>query len=260
MAHFSLPKFTAPPVVEVAISMGFGSALPLLRIAALVAEVEDEFPDQREAPPVGVAPEVESPPPQVFFQLQAAPVVRFVCTSGDGERQLQFQNDLVGANWIRAGGKYPDFSTVRQLFDRAHERFVVARSDDGAGRLTPVVLDVTYVNIISDPDAVERPASLFADPSGPLGGDLPLDTFGLTSTERITDGGEFLGRVLKAADVVVRPDTGERAVRINVSARIAGDLVQRDPAGAMELAHAGAVSGFVSATSTKWHDRWGRTE
>ena len=87
-----------------------------------------------------------------------------------------------------------------------------------------------------------------------------MDTFGLTSAERITHGDQFLGRIRKSADVVVHPDTGDRAIRINVSARIAAELLRHDSGKAMELAHAAAVSGFVAATSTDWHDRWGRTE
>ncbi|HMR95755.1 MAG TPA: hypothetical protein PKE05_09460 [Microthrixaceae bacterium] len=261
LAVFSLPKFALPPVAEVAISMGFGSSLPLLRLASLAREVEGDFPDQREAPPVAVVPEADTPFAQALLQLQASPVVRFVCTSEDGERQVQFQNDLVGANWIRAGGTYPEFHTVRDLFDSAYGLFRTTGTSGGSDEPAPVVLDVTYVNIISEPEAVADPASLFKDSSGPLAGDLPMDTFSLTTTERMTHGDRFFGRILKNADVVAKPDTGERAIRITVSARIAAELLRQDVAKAMELAHAAAVSGFVAATSTDWqHDRWGRTE
>ena len=160
LAVFSLPKFTRPPVAEVAISMAFGSSLPLLRLAALASEVEGEFPNQQEAPPVGVVPEAETPFAQALLQLQTSPVVRFVCTSEDGERQLQFQNDLVGANWIRGRGTYPEFHTVRQLFDRAHDLFRAEATSGGSEEPAPVALDVTYVNIISDSEAVASPTDL----------------------------------------------------------------------------------------------------
>ena len=48
LAVFSLPKFALPPVAEVAISMGFGSSLPLLRLASLAREVEGDFPARDE--------------------------------------------------------------------------------------------------------------------------------------------------------------------------------------------------------------------
>lgn len=135
LAVFSLPKFALPPVAEVAISMGFGSSLPLLRLASLAREVEGDFPDQREAPPVAVVPEADTPFAQALLQLQASPVVRFVCTSEDGERQVQFQNDLVGANWIRAGVPTPS-STPCGTCSIAHTGFS-ERQERPAARMNP---------------------------------------------------------------------------------------------------------------------------
>ena len=181
LAVFSLPKFTRPPVAEVAISMAFGSSLPLLRLAALASEVEGEFPNQQEAPPVGVVPEAETPFAQALLQLQTSPVVRFVCTSEDGERQLQFQNDLVGRRTGSEGGA-PTLSSIPFGSCSIAPTTSSEPKQHRAARRSPapVALDVTYVNIISDSEKRSRALRPFlrlcrTDGWGPPNGHLWSD-------------------------------------------------------------------------------------
>lgn len=255
------PDFNDPPVKEVAISARLdGPALDLESIVELSRSESASYPVSTLAPPVQLLPELPTESPMPVFEMAAmsALPVRLVRASDDGTKQVQFQQGLVGANWIcSADAAYPRFPAVRDEFVRIMQAYAAATGSPGDVR--PAVLDVTYVNRESSPEALADPAGFFRQPSGPLQGNFALEGFELNSSEVIFDDEiGFVGRVRKTAGVVTNNETGENAIQLTISARIGGQVLT-DFDEAMEFAHLVVVSGFVATTNPDWHIKWGKT-
>src|SRR5687767_405479 len=203
-----LPRFTKPPVIEVALSLQFEplAGFRSVHYGLLAEQWLDHYPSTEDQPALApLAPEVdgEFSTPRVEVQLTtAAPLPRCWFVSVDQTRLVQVQPDRFAFNWrrLRDDDEYPHFDTLRPQFDHEFglfERFVQQHK---LGELRAVACEVTYVNAILAGDGwdhhgqLDRVLTLARDAADSLG---EAEDVRLQARYVIrTDSDAFLGRVI----------------------------------------------------------------
>jgi uncharacterized protein (TIGR04255 family) len=165
----TLPDFASPPLVEVAISVQFD---PLANYGQVWAgKIWDLFRDRfeivHEQLPLQPAFETFGGParPSIKVGFSQAPLhARLWFLNKDQTELLQFQNDRFARNWRKMppfNNEYPRFETIIDKFEKditSLERFC---EEKGIGKLAPNQSELTYVNLISDEDELDKPDQLF---------------------------------------------------------------------------------------------------
>lgn len=146
--------FRDPPVVEVALSIQFESAItgaartlgefwPLVRGEFPNLEEQPAMPPQREEFQVVVG----RPPVEVMVQ---PPAPRYWFISADDTRLIQVQPDRLIYNWRKRGEgqQYPRYRQLRPDFERYLRVLLDLLSPEERGVARPDWCEVTYVNHI----------------------------------------------------------------------------------------------------------------
>lgn len=154
-----LPKFDAPPVVEVVLGVQF-ARLPGYSTAYAgwfwreclpeewrqakandAVRLEDQFElfgDNRHWRPGGSG----------FLLREASEPERVQIVLPSEDRMIQIQDSRFVYNWRRREGGYPSFIQLHDEFRMLYERFSRFTRDAGLGELEPNQWEVTYVNHI----------------------------------------------------------------------------------------------------------------
>jgi uncharacterized protein (TIGR04255 family) len=268
----TLPEFTDPPVVEVALSVQFEPLTWLLThdLALYWSDVLGRTYTWKEAPVLPPAFELFGidPPPTnvgVVFQLEAPPPHRALLFSADETDLVQVQRDRFVRNWRKATETpYPRYKQIRTSFRDQFEAFCSFVADRERGACVPNQCEVTYVNHI--------PWGRAGQPTEDLSEVLTAwttrasDTF-LGRPEQVEatahyvmkTAGDRVGRLHVAAQTGRRPDDLQPLLALTLTARgrPASNRID-DIMSFLDLGHEHVVRGFASLTTPAMHQRWGR--
>lgn len=253
---FTLPSFRDPPVVEVAMCVGF-EPLPGLQFAALAdlrARWRSEYPRTEEYP------FLESSPDPAEIRIEFGPPPRRLwLISEHGDRVIQIQRDRLIANWRAIPGSglpYPRYDLLRAEFERRLIDFQSFLADSGiAPQLKPGYVEVTYVNVVE----------------GEQGG-LPLQISDVMNVEPETaewrQKGVRSSAVTRAWELADFDTTLSTAANIDVSAANCPVVLQivaktrisekRNAMQALDLSREFVVGTFGVITTEKMQQKWGR--
>lgn len=256
-----LPRFTNPPVVELAIGIEFLplpslSTVPLVELRPLWSGA---YPYVEEQP---VLPSRNTGKAQIpGFNLElvtGVPPIRLWLLNDNRSELLQVQNDRLVINWrANYGSVYPHY---RQLEPRFVENWAIlgrAVAERSLGQLQPIIAEVTYINHF----ALEDGETLF-DALSVLNRNSPLESFEpviqLGSPIMTADGSTQFG---EQSIAVNRSQDGGREVHLTSVAQVGFFRGDSDPiTNALRRAHARAVTNFTEVTTDRMHQRWGRTQ
>lgn len=261
MSDKRLPKYTKPPVVEVAISVffkplrGFKTA-HYGRFGDLVAAyplTEDQVPIMENL--VQEVADTNFLPPlrRVFFLTRSNDFV------------LQLQPDFFAHNWrkVKEEDQYPSFQKAKELFLGHWEIFKGFVAQEELGPLKVARYDVTYVNHLIEgtfgafPGALERYTSIIKLRERKPEHFLPDARMVSTVLEFGIPSGAGTLRVSLAHGK--RPDAKE-VIQMDLSARMKGKEDDSDIDSALETAHEWIVRGFTDLTSEDAHKIWERVQ
>lgn len=265
----SRPDFTDPPVIEVALSVGFS---PLLRYAnahsgLFSRRFAETFASVEEHPPYSIPPVRESRETQPEIEIvDGPPPIRTWLIANDGSELLQLQRDVFAHNWRKTGPRqeYPRYESVRARFKKYFQAFVEFVGEEGLGTVEPNACEVTYVNHI--------PIGEHLQASGNLEELITLWAWPHTTFLRKPNEARF------AAQFVIRDDNDRFVGHLNVDGRPAyrrsdnGGIVVLSltarglPAddgvdgvlSFFDLGREWIVRGFTDLTTPKMHRVWGR--
>ena len=265
----SRPDFTDPPVIEVALSVGFE---PLVRYANAHSglfwrQYADRFSAVEEHPSISIpsANELQDAPQQIEI-VDGPPLIRTWLVGGDGSELVQLQRDVFAHNWrkTRPTQEYPRYESVRDRFQQYFRAFVEFVHDRGLGAVEPNACEVTYVNHI--------PVGEHLRTSGDLGELMlpwswPHTTF-LPKPNEVGFGAQFVirdendklvGRLNVNAKPAYRRSDRSGIIVLSMTAR--GEPLWGGLDGVLaffDLGREWIVRGFADLTTPKMHRVWGR--
>lgn len=272
----SLPDFSDPPVVEVALSVQFESLKKLRtpQLGLLWREFRDRFPVTEEHAPLNVvverfdAPRVRKGVVRIEM-LESLPTPRCWFLNEAGTELIQVQQDRFVLNWREAGTKaeYPRYEHIRKTFEAELKCFDKFITRERIGKFVPNQCEVTYVNHIAGGKGwqvhgdLDKVITVFQRSFSDEFLEVPEDT-GLRLRFLIPDDdGKPIGRLHVRLDSGYRNSDEQPLFILNLTARGAprGDGI----AGVLQfldLGHEWVVLGFASMTTPTMHKEWGRKD
>lgn len=262
-----LPKFSRPPVTEVALAAYF---LPLdgfthLDLGLLREAWRAKYPEVEEQPelaPVGL--EVEGYDEALQFPMfgfdNRPRWPRSWFLNAERDRLVQLQRDRLIVNWRRTDSDtlYPHYDEIKPAFTEALSdlnAFVVRTT---GATLTPTQYEVAYVNQVGF-------GSSLADTIAPWSGDysttfLPVaEDVRMQARYPIVDAsGQWRGRLNVLLSPALGPVHDGGAVLLHLFARTlptAGETIA--DIALLDLAHEWVVKGFAAFTTNNAHGMWG---
>jgi len=258
----TLPSFRKPPVVEVAMSIGFMpiSGLEFAAMADLRSRWMDAYPGAEEQPLLepAAAPQQLQQSIKVEFGF-GPPPRRLWLLSSKGDRVVQIQRDRMIANWRAVPGSsepYPRYQPLRDEFLRRwsdFEKFIVEHGIQQS--VLPQYAEVTYVNVIKTDDDrhLDMSAVLKTNKDGELWRD-GIRTMAVNQSWELRDVQTFL---TMAANVDSSAAGSPIVLQISANTRINEG---RGTAAAVDLAHEFVVGTFGVVTTDEMQQRWERIE
>jgi len=272
-ANSSLPDFSNPPVVEVALSLQFDaiSRLRIPQIGALWNEFRAGFPVTKERAPLDPAFERfghthTSGRAGVHFQmLDAPPIPRCWFLNEAGTELIQVQPDRFIHNWRKVKGQedYPRYERLRETFAAELARFQAFLEREELGALTPSQCEISYVNHVVPPEGqgharLDRIMSLVSLRYNEEFLKEPEDArVALRYVIRHDD--QPIGRLHVAADPSHQHSDGRPIYVLTLTAR--GEPLAPTIAGSlqfMDLGREWVVRAFADVTTKEMHKLWGR--
>ncbi len=264
-----LPKFAAPPVVEVVLSVQF-APIPTLSAAHVgwywkdhlgVGDwnrAEETFPLEDTFERFGNDEEWISPGAIRF--RKAPPSSRIQLINTDDERMIQIQRSRFIYNWRKRTGVYPTFDQLLPEFEGRFEEFSTFIRNIGLGDPAPNQWEVVYVNHIfrgslwSSPGDWRLIAPSFSAPA-----DVPNQTPDTFRYEWSFLIGGSLGRLHISAQrgraVIDDTDT----ILLQLTAR--GPIEEKgDFRNGFSLGHEQIVRTFAAMTTESAHKNWKRSQ
>lgn len=269
----SLPEFTDPPVVEVALSIQFDPLKKLrgLQLGLLWKEFKARFPVTEEHPPLepsferfGLSP--TSGKSQVQIQLlEELPVPRYWFLNESGTQLIQVQQDRFVHNWRKHKGQeeYPRYEQLRVTFSQELDRFQRFLEQEDLGTLTPNQCEVTYVNHIFHGTGEEVTLEkILAPVSRQYGGEfLPVPESTRATFRYVIDNeaNQPVGRLHIAAEPAYRTADKQKMYVLNLTARGAPAEATIEAAmGFLDVGREWVVRAFADITTVEMHHHWGR--
>lgn len=269
-----LPRYSRPPVVEVAISVTYEplAQLGAVRLGQLwFTHFRDSFPFTEEHPPFEAPVErfgAASLPQDFQIQLLAgAPTPRAWFLSHDRAELLQVQSNWFGRNWRRTEQDqgYPSFDNLGPAFFTDFEEFQSFLKEEKLGDLIPTQCELTYINELTSPRGLTH-----SEPEKVLREFHPIPTPDSVAEFVHPESVRFHRQFLLG-------DTGAPAGRLNVTATPAfrrndmspifvlqltarGAPSRSDGEGVrmfLDMAHEAIVTVFTSVTTDDMHKEWG---
>ena len=266
----SLPKFTKPPVTEVALSVQFDRIeTSNTQLGFVWQKYRYRFPGIEEKPEIEATLEkfgdAKISTPGIQFKVESTPSFRYWFVGDDGSELLQIQRDRFVRNWRKKdeNHEYPHYENVRKSFLSDWDIF--ADFADKELGIKPIInqCEVTYVNIIDGiiPGDIDQLYSFFGETysGGYLGKpeEADLRIRFLLKNETAT---EPWGRLHVSTSSVMRVGSSETAIRLTLTVRgkPRGPKID-DTLEIFDAAHETIVRGFTSITTKKMHEKWGRS-
>ena len=264
------PDFADPPVIEVALSVGFNPLAGYTNAHAGLfwQRFKGTFATAEEHPPFGIPPVVEStePAPQGLEILGGAPPIRTWLIASDRGELLQLQRDIIAHNWRKTGPTqpYPRYEAVRDRFQEHFRAFSDFAQEENLGTVEPTSCDITYVNHI--PVGEHMPTAgdlqeLVLSWSSPNTAFLPKPDRALLSLRFVIrdENDRFAGQLTVDAKPAYRRSDRTGIVVLSMTAR--GKPIGTGIDGALtffDLGREWIVRGFADLTTSKMHALWGR--
>ncbi len=266
----SRPDFSNPPVIEVALSVGFN---PLMGYTSAHSGVfwrscADAFSKVEEHPPFSIPPVNESEDTSQEIEIvDGPPPIRTWLIAEDGSELLQLQRDVFAHNWRKIGPthEYPRYESLRNRFQRYFHAFVEFVRERNIGVVCPCTCEVTYVNHIPIGEHLRTSGDLqeVVSPwSWPHTTFLsePSDVRFAARFKIRDDSDRFVGWLIADAKPAYRRSDGSGIIVLSMTAR--GIPLGNGSDGVLAFLDRGRewiVRGFTDLTTPKMHKVWGRT-
>lgn len=276
----ALPKFSKPPVTEVAFAVQFA---PLMNMRAthfgtIYQKLGRRLPEVREMPPLdrlnevfgkgawqtqGIKLAIGSPPamPRMWF------------LNDDGSQLLQIQRDRFAHNWRRVTKKqkYPSFDKIFPKFGRDLRTFSALITRENIGKLKPDMVEVIYVNTI-DTGGLPSPHGSMSKLIAPWSNRYSdsflthdkhvqkLESWSFSNKHIIFGNGDTpIGRLYITAQPTTDKISKGKSVLLKLTARIILDKPTIKAAlESVRFGHEIIVQAFASMTAKGMHKVWGR--
>jgi uncharacterized protein (TIGR04255 family) len=269
------PDFEHPPVIEVALSVGFQTltAMASAHAGLFWSTIRTKYPKTEDQPPLKVAAEQEGGnfvEPKVQLELMDKPQPRVWFLNESGNELVQMQHDRFIHNWrkVAEGDVYPRYEQIRETFAdelAGFDRFV---RDEGLGAVIPTQCEVTYVNHIHaghgwrDHGDIDRVMSVWQRASAAAFLPGPEDVRFAARYPMRDGAGNFCGRLSASVQPARLVQDNSKIMVFTLTARgatqPAGDL--RGVMPFMDMAREWIVRGFADLTTEAMHKVWGRRD
>ncbi len=267
-----LPRFTTPPVIELAFGIQFDS-LPGFRTVHYGTwreRIRQRFPIVQDQPPLDELAEIfDGQQRKVTLNLvEGFPLPRVWYISESNTELVQLQPNRFAYNWRKreSAQSYPSYATLKVKFTKELQEFVKFVESERLGVFKPNLCELTYINHIVSGDGwntlgeVDKVLTLLA---GRYSDEyLPgLERIGANAAWVFKDaGGNPLGRLRMTATPQVRKSDRKPLLSVQMIARgipqsAGGDGIVEF----MDRAHEWIVRGFAAVTTKEMHAIWGRT-
>ncbi|MGH9839321.1 MAG: TIGR04255 family protein [Blastocatellia bacterium] len=268
----SLPKFDAPPVVEMVLGVEFADLLgwDIPHYGLFWGMIRDNYRHCTVKEPL--LSQIETFGDQgkreinLNFPLVGPLPVRCWYANEAQTWLIQIQRDRFVQNWRKTPDnvEYSHYGQVRQRFEGEFQRFKDFVSSEKIGDLQIRQCEVTYVNHIEPDegqDALSKLAEILPCWSGSTSGSfLPAvpEVAALKTSYLIP---ENRGRLHISIQPVFRHADAKELLQMTVTAKVkplSPDVDEVLPA--FDLGHEWAVRGFADFTSAKMHELWKRRQ
>jgi uncharacterized protein (TIGR04255 family) len=263
-----LPKFSRPPVNEVALAVHF---LPLeglthLDLGSLRETWRAKYPEVEEYPELPpVAPEVEG-----YDQALQFPIFGFDSRprwprswflNTDRDRLIQLQRDRLVVNWRRGADHeipYPHYDEIKPAYSEALRQLSDFVVQSTGTTLAPVQYEVTYINQVkfrtSLAEVVSPWSGSYSTAFLPVAEDLRMQArYPIVDVD-----GRWRGRLYVSVNPTAGAADNGSAALLHVFARTLsqpGDAIA--DIALLDLAHEWVVKGFAAFTTKDAHMVWG---
>ena len=264
-----LPKFDAPPISEVVISLQF-DRVPALSAAHIgwywkdclgperwttvaqtktIGDAFERFGEETEWAPLGGVRFITDPPSELRLQF----------VTKNQERMIQVQPSRFAYNWRKRSGEYPTFEKLQPDFDAEFSRFREFLVRSGIGSINLNQWEISYVNQIHRGD----------------GWSLPQDWKAISTS--LVSPVNVPGQQLETLECNWHFVIGDALGRVHITANhgrlgskkgpevLTVQLTARGPIGSngnyhqgFDLGHRHLVLTFDEMTSDAAHKKWGR--
>jgi uncharacterized protein (TIGR04255 family) len=259
VSHGNLPKYTKPPVVEVAVSVTFR---PLSNFRSVhfgrFGSINPEYPNSEDQFPL-----VHT---LTFTPGPLPPLRRVLLITENNNFVIQLQADFFAHNWrkMRPDDQYPSFEEIRRHFLTKWDLFREFAERERLGPIAVLSYDVVYINHLFD-DTIEPFAvglgkylSQIGVQNRGSGRFLPMPTAIQSElTYPILNERGTLRLSLRHGP---RTSDGKNVMQMDVAARVKAQEDGTDMIEALEIAHLWIVNGFTDATTEIAHSIWERTQ
>jgi uncharacterized protein (TIGR04255 family) len=268
----ALPRFSSPPVVEVALSVMIDplGEFKAAHVGLLWNEFRDRFPKTNDQPPLDTPEEVEAEPrkqlgPTLQFEPIRMPMLRTWFLNNDETELLQIQSDRVARNWRRANTTqpYPSYDNIKEPFKTDLNLVRHFVESNGIGDLKPKQCEVTYVNHIVAGEGWNTHADLgrvLVNWNAPTHAFLPeIEDARLAWRYVIRDKKAFIGRLHVSLQPAYRSKDGADTEIFVLTLTARGKPVGKGLDGAfafLDLGHEWIVRGFKDLTTLEMHQIW----
>jgi uncharacterized protein (TIGR04255 family) len=261
-----LPEFGRPPLIEVVCGLQFEAiALKTVHLGDFWQAMREIYPSFEDHPPLAdIVTEGDALHLEHEQYLEMPPLRRVFFVDKTKNFLLQLSASRFIANWRRMNetDEYPRFDAAYAKFTDGWRRFqeYVLRND--IGQLRPSHYELTYINHIPEASGhlhaqADELFTFFRWPTlQPDLFDSPLRGTNLRFNVRFKDARGNLTVVLTHGE---RSD-GRRIFILELTARGAAAADGSDREQWFSFAHEAIVQTFVSITTAKAHERWGRKQ
>lgn len=258
-------KYDNPPVVELVFSTQFATPQPIksAHVGRYWETVLSSFPTMDDAAPLDPVIETKGDDSTINIEFNKLPTLRRTwLVSEDGRSLLQIQGDRFIFNWKRDSFEipYPSYDNVIEDFEHRLGQFTDFLTSVEVGKPTFQQFELTYVNHITSEnglaEATEGGVLVDHERKASEGRFLPVpEAINWRTSYQLP---RHWGRLHVAAVSAVNRRTGEKIVRLDLTAR----GLPNDPDGQrrewFDLGHEWITRGFADITPEKLHKIWKR--
>jgi uncharacterized protein (TIGR04255 family) len=266
-AAADLPDFDEPPVVEVALSVGF-QALPRFTAVDFGLFWERSFagyPNISHQPPQTMPVERfdrVGGSPQVSWELATSPPLPRVWFVDDGDANLvQVQPNWFARNWRKtdSGGTYPHYQAIRELFVSDLAALLAFAGDRKLGEFRATQCEVTYINHVPFEGDVGQLHDVVRVLGQPPASDNQLETTRLAL--QFTVGTPPVARLHITGEEATRLSDAQRIAVLSITFRGAPSSGDVDGVlSFLDRGHVEIVRAFDSLTTDPMHAIWKRRD
>lgn len=267
------PKFSKPPVAELALGIQFNplASFNSIQAATWRERIKNEFPTVQEHPELPDL--IEGPDQELQMKvrmqmIEGVPPRRYWFVNEAETELIQVQRSRFVYNWRKRNDSdlYPTYAALREKVEKQLKSFAEFVAAERLGSFVPGLCEVTYISHIVGSGVWTshgEATKVFSGLSGKQTGDfLPsAESTGFSATYRIpVDGTDQIGRLRVQVEPSFFVTDKSPLFRMSVNARVPAPTA--DIAGAlsaMETGHAWGTCGFAALTTKQMHEAWGRT-